>query len=199
MKIEGLDYNTQRSKLQLPEYGREIQKMVEYAITIEDRKERQLCAESIVNSMQRIFPQTGSGDGDLQKFWDHLAIMSDFKLDVDYPFEVDTSKGIFTKPEPMPYTKSDIRVRHYGSLMTQIFEKLKTMPADEKRDRLAEIAANHMKCCLMEFSHGSVDDQKVADDLYYFTDGKIQLDLSTFRFASIVPSRPANERKKRTR
>jgi hypothetical protein len=197
MKIEGLDYNTQRSKLQIPEYGREIQKMVEYAITIKDRKERQQCAESIVSTMQRIHPQTGDVSTDLHKFWDHLALMSDFKLDVDYPFDVDIKQGILSKPAPMKYSKNNIRVRHYGVLLEKTFEKLKTMPEGEERDRLVELTANQMKSCLINYSHGSVDSQKVADDLAFFTDGKIKLDLNTFRFANITPNRaPANKRRR---
>lgn len=199
MKIEGLDYNTQRRKLELPEYGREIQKMVEHAMTIEDRSERQLCAESIVNTMRRIYPQTGHFGNDSHMFWDHLALMSDFKLDVDYPFEVDIQQGILAKPDPMPYPKNRIKVRHYGAMMDRIFDKLKTMPAGDEREKLVELAANHMKSCLAEYGHGSVDDQKVADDLAYFTDGKINLDLNTFRFANVNTNRPPAEKRKRNR
>ncbi len=197
MKIEGLDYNTRRQKLQLPEYGREIQKMVEHAMKLEDREERQICAENIVSTMQRIFPLSGDRENDTHKFWDHLAIMSDFKLDIDYPFDVDMSKSILAKPNAMQYTKNNIKVRHYGSLMSEIFDKLKEMPEGEERDRLVEITANHMKYCLIEYSQGSVDDQKVADDLAYYTDGKIQLDLNRFRFANITSNRTPTERKKK--
>lgn len=197
MKIEGLDYNTRRRKLQLPEYGREIQKMVQHAMQLEDREERQHCAEKIISTMQRIFPQSGDKENEIQKFWDHLAIMSEFKLDVDYPSDVDVSKSILAKPNAMQYTKNNIKVRHYGSLMSELFDKLKVMPEGEERDRLVEITANHMKYCLIEYSQGSIDDQKVADDLAYFTDGKIQLDLNNFRFENITSSRPMTERKKK--
>lgn len=107
MKIEGLDYNTRRQKLQLPEYGREIQKMVEHAMKLEDREERQICAENIVSTMQRIFPLSGDRENDTHKFWDHLAIMSDFKLDIDNP-----SMAIWPKtnlPNPTPFHKKKIK------------------------------------------------------------------------------------------
>lgn len=197
MNMQGLDYNTQRRRLQLPEYGREIQKMVEYAMTIEDRGERQRCAESIVATMQRMFSHDGIDD--TKKFWDHLAIMSDFQLDVDYPFEISKSEGIMAKPSPMTYPKNAIRVRHYGAIMDKVFDMLKTMPAGEDRDTLAGIAANRMKACLEEYGHGSIDDKKVADDLAFFTDGKVQLDLNTFRFTTPSPTRPATDRKKKNR
>ena len=100
MNIEGLDYNTQREKLVLPEYGREIQKMVDHAISIEDRAERQHCAEAIVAIMSRMFPQNRNNKDHEQMLWDHLALMSGFKLDIDYPYDVTQALKIATKPEP---------------------------------------------------------------------------------------------------
>ncbi len=197
MNMEGLDYNTQRTRLQLPEYGREIQKMVDYAKTISDRSERQRCAESIVAIMQRM--DTPDGNGDIAKYWNHLALMSDFTLDVDYPFEISKTEGILSKPNPMTYPKNKIRVRHYGAIMDKVFDKLKAMPAGSERDKLAAIAANRMKACLVEYGHGAADDRKVADDLAFFTDGKVQLDLDSFRFSASPQSRNTVDRKRRNR
>src|SRR3712207_22812 len=103
MNIEGLDYNTQREKLILPEYGREIQKMVDHAVTIENRSERQQCAETIIATMARMFPNESSRADGEQKLWDHLAIMSDFKLDIDYPVDISKAQNIHVKPQPLPY------------------------------------------------------------------------------------------------
>ena len=80
MNIEGLDYNTQRERLIMPEYGREIQKMVDYAVELPTKEERQQCAETIIGVMQRMFPQNGTPENHNQKLWDHLALMSDFKI-----------------------------------------------------------------------------------------------------------------------
>lgn len=195
MNMQGLDYNTQRPKLHLPEYGREIQKMVEHAMSIADRSERQHCAESIVATMQRMFSNVGGND--LNKYWDHLAVMSDFKLDVDYPFDIEKAKDIMTKPASLPYPKKNIRVRHYGAMVDEIFDKLKTMPEGDERNKLVQIAAQHMKACLLEYSRGTVDDKKVADDLAYYTDGKIQVDPASFKFAGIQPNRVASDNKKK--
>lgn len=195
MNMQGLDYNTQRPKLHLPEYGREIQKMVEHAMSIADRGERQRCAESIVATMQRMFSNVGGND--LNTYWDHLAVMSDFKLDVDYPFDIEKAKDIMTKPASLPYPKKNIRVRHYGAMMDEIFDKLKTMPEGDERDKLVQIAAQHMKACLLEYSRGTVDDKKVADDLAYYTDGKIQVDPASFKFAGMQPNRVASDNKKK--
>lgn len=184
MNIEGLDYNTQREKLILPEYGREVQKMVDHAITIEDRAERQRCAETIVEIMGKMLPQNSNEDHE-QMLWDHLALMSGFKLDIDYPFDVSQALKIASKPEPLGYPMTNIPVRHYGKMMFEVFEQLKTMPEGPERDELVRITANQMKRSLVQWSHGSADDEKVASDLARFTDGVIQLDLETFKFEKI--------------
>ncbi|MBR7048632.1 MAG: DUF4290 domain-containing protein [Prevotella sp.] len=184
MNIEGLDYNTQREKLILPEYGREVQKMVDHAITIEDRAERQRCAETIVEIMGKMLPQNSNEDHE-QMLWDHLALMSGFKLDIDYPYDVTQALKIASKPDPLGYPMTKIPVRHYGKMMFEVFEQLKTMPEGPERDELARITANQMKRSLVLWSHGSADDEKVASDLARYTDGVIQLDLSTFKFEKI--------------
>ena len=185
MNIEGLDYNTQRDKLMLPEYGREVQKMVEHAISLPTKEERQRCAETIIAVMERMVPQSGDSANHKQKLWDHLALMSGFQLDI-----------IATKPEPLAYPMRDIPVRHYGNMMFEVFEKLKTMPAGAERDELVRITANHMKRSLYQWSHGSADDEKVASDLARFTDGVIQLDLKKFTFEKIN-EREFNEKRKK--
>lgn len=199
MNIEGLDYNTQREKLILPEYGREIQSMVDYAVSLPTKDERQKCAETIIGIMDRMFPQDIEAVDHKQKLWDHLALMSTFKLDIDYPVDISQAGKISAKPEPMAYPMSRIPVRHYGNMMFEIFERLKTMEPGEERDELMKLAANQMKRNLNHWSHGSADDEKVAEDLARFTDGKIQLDLSRFRFEKINDKEPVvkNNKKKR--
>ena len=185
MNIEGLDYNTQREKLALPEYGREIQRMVDHAKTLPDKKERQRCAQTIVAIMDRMFPQNRQNADYKHKLWDHLALMSNFELDIDWPYDIHQAADITTRPEPMPYPMKDIAVRHYGYMVFELFDKLKEMSPGKERDELARITANQMKRNLMLWSHGSSDDEKVASDLARFTDGKIQLDLSTFKFEKV--------------
>ena len=185
MKIEGLDYNTQREKLALPEYGREIQRMVDHAKTLPDKKERQRCAQTIVAIMDRMFPQNRQNADYKHKLWDHLALMSNFELDIDWPYDIHQAVDITSRPEPMPYPMKDIAVRHSGYMVFELFDKLKQMPPGKERDELARVTANQMKRNLMLWSHGSSDDEKVASDLARFTDGKIQLDLSTFKFEKV--------------
>lgn len=199
MNIEGLDYNTQRERLVLPEYGREIQQMVDYAVKLEDRAERQRCAEAIVAVMKRMSPGNREMVNHEQKLWDHLAIMSNFQLDIDYPVDVAGAVQISKKPEPMSYPMQKIPVRHYGAMMLQIFNKLKTMEPGEERDELVALTANQMHRDLVQWSHGSCDVEKVASDLARFTDGKIQLDVETFVFdkdASLMTKSAGQKKKK---
>ncbi|MEE3383571.1 MAG: DUF4290 domain-containing protein [Prevotella sp.] len=182
MNIEGLDYNTQREKLVMPEYGREVQNMVDYAMTLESKQERQRCANTIIKVMGQMVPKNKESIDHERKLWDHLAIMSGFKLDIDYPYDVSGALKIATKPEPMEYPMQKIPVRHYGKMMFELFEKLKTMPAGKERDQLTRLTANQMKHNLSQWGHGSNDDEKIASDLARFTDGVIQLDLATFKF-----------------
>ena len=185
MNIEGLDYNTQREKLVLPEYGREVQSMVDYAVALTNRADRQRCANAIVAIMKRMFPQPAETEGYERKLWDHLALMSDFKLDIDYPYDSEEARTIQSKPSPMPYPMTRLPVRHYGSMMFEIFEKLKELPDGNEREELIRLAANQMKRDLVLWGHGSSDDEKVASDLANFTDGKVQLDLDTFKFDKV--------------
>lgn len=197
MNIEGLDYNTQREKLILPEYGREIQNMVDHAIEIEDKAERQRCAETIIGIMERMFPQNKESNDHQQKLWDHLALMSRFQLDIDWPCDVQQAAQIANKPEPMSYPMTPIPVRHYGNLIFEMFEKLKTMEPGPERDELARMTANQMKRNLAQWSHGSADDEKVVSDIARFTDGKIQLDLDTFKFEKVEIKDNERKRKKK--
>lgn len=187
MNIEGLDYNTQREKLILPEYGREVQKMVDHAVGLPTKEERQQCAESIVKMMDRMFTQNRETPDYKRKLWDHLALMSGFKLDIDWPYDTSEALKIATKPEPLSYPMQDIPVRHYGKLVFEMLEALKNMEPGAKRDQLAALTANQMKQDLYQWSHGTADDEKVFSDLARFTDGKIQLDPTSFRFNKVLP------------
>lgn len=199
MNIDGLDYNTQREKLLLPEYGREIQDMVNHCKALTDKDERQQCAETIVSIMDRMNPQNRETPDHAQKLWDHLAIMANFELDIDYPYDVSQALKIAAKPEPMTYPMSKNPVRHYGKMMFDLFEQLKTMEEGEEKDALIGVVANQMKRCLMQFGHGSSDDEKVASDLARYTDGAVQLDLDTFKFDKISAKdlQPVHNNKKK--
>jgi hypothetical protein len=155
--------------------------MIDYAVSLPDRDARLRCAQSIVKLMETKVPQLRDNANYQQTLWDHLYLMSGKQLDIDWPFDISEAQKISTKPEPLAYPMARIPVRHYGKMIFELFEKLKTMEAGPERDELVRMTANQMKQNLLQWSHGSADDEKVADDLARFTDGKIQLDLSSFR------------------
>ncbi|MBP5337902.1 MAG: DUF4290 domain-containing protein [Prevotella sp.] len=188
MNIKGLDYNTQRKKLLLPEYGREIQNMVDYAVALPNKEERLHCAKTIVKLMQgKLAPAQNSNDFE-QALWDHLYLMSGKQLDIDWPYDVSNAEKFLSKPQPLKLPQQNIRMRHYGKLIEQLFEKLKTMPEGPERDALAIDTANQMKRDLVLWGHGSIEDAKVADDLEYYTDGIVKIDLNKTALQNFVPS-----------
>lgn len=198
MKIKGLDYNTQRERLVLPEYGREVQQMVDYCVSLKSRAERQRCANTIIAVMERMMPHTYENKDYRQKLWDHLALMSGFQLDIDYPCDITEAQKMLQKPAPMRYPMKRIPVRHYGNMMFEVFELLKNLPNGAERTELTRLAANQMKRDLVLWGHGSSDDEKVASDLADYTDDKIQLDLETFKFdRTETPTRNYERRQRR--
>ena len=195
MNIQGLDYNTQREKLLMSEYGREIQKMVDHAVGLPSKEERLKCAKTIIKMMLTKVPQIRSNAGYEQTLWDHLYLMSSGQLDIDWPYDVSSAEKIHSKPAPIPLPQNRIRLRHYGKLVEELLEKLKTMPEGSERDELARQTANQMKRDLLQWGHGSADDEKVADDIARLTDSVIQIDLGTFRFENVT-ALPVDEGKK---
>jgi len=187
MNQEGLDYNTQRPAMTMPEYGREIQKMVDHAVTLPTKEERQRCAETIVKLMIAKSIQSVNDDNSRQAIWDHLYIMSGQQLDIDWPYDVTNAEKITSKPQPIPLTQRDerVRVRHYGHLVEKMFEKLKTMPEGDELDELIRLTAHQMKRNLMLWGHGSAEDERVFADMQTYTDGRIIIDSSNFKFDPI--------------
>ena len=194
MNIQGLDYNTQRELLQMPEYGREIQRMIDHAVTLPTKEERLLCAKTIVKLMETKVPQIRENSGYEQTLWDHLYIMSHKRLDIDWPYDISGAEKFHDKPQPMKLPQSNVRLRHYGKLVSELLEKLKDMPEGGERDELIRLTANQMKRDLVQWGHGSIDDEKVADDMARMTDGAVQLDLNNFVFERINISEPQQKR-----
>ena len=194
MNIQGLDYNTQRETLLMPEYGREIQRMIDHAITLPDKEERLRCAKTIVRLMATKVPQIRDNNDFEQTLWDHLYLMSHKQLDIEGPFDISEAEKFHNKPQPMQLPQGDIRLRHYGRLVCELLNKLKEMPEGDERDELIRLTANQMKRDLIQWGHGSMDDEKVADDMARLTDGAVQLDLNHFTFERVNLSEPQTKR-----
>ena len=176
-----MEYNTQQRKLPLPEYGRSVQNMVDYALTIEDREERQRCANTIVNIMGGMFPHLRDVADFNHKLWDHLAIMADFKLDSDYPVDIVKKESLEVKPDRIPYSQNNIRYRHYGRFVQDMIKIAVDYPEGEERNQLLKLIANHMKKDYKNRKKDGVEDQKILDDLCELSGGKIKLSAEDFR------------------
>ncbi|MCF0192010.1 MAG: DUF4290 domain-containing protein [Prevotella sp.] len=184
--MQGLDYNTQRSHLMLPEYGRIVQDMVKHAMTIEDKELRQAAAEKIIKTMGTMSSEDKSSPDFQHKLWNHLAIISDFKLDIDYPYNVEEARVIMTKPQPLAYPNERVPVRHYGKLLHETCEIIAKMPEGEERDELARSTANQMRRMLLEYGHTNAREESVFHDIEKFTHGTVELNPATFRFDRTV-------------
>ena len=171
-----MKYNTQEKRLALPEYGRNIQNMGDYCVTIKDREERKRCANAIINVMGNMFPHLRDVNDFKHILWDHLAIMSDFKLDIDYPYEIVKKEELFTRPERIPYNNSRIRYRHYGKTLELMIRKATEYPEGPEKDQLVRLLATQMKKSFLTWNKESVDDRKIFKDLDELSGGKIILD-----------------------
>ena len=161
-----LEYNTQLKKLELPEYGRNIQRMVDYCTQIEDREERTRCAYAIIATMGNLFPHLRDINDFKHKLWDHLAIMSDFKLDIDYPYEVLKPDNLYTRPNPIKYKLTSIKYRHYGKLMEEMLGKYSSFPeGSDERKQFISLLSNNMKKTLYNSTKEMVDDERILKDI----------------------------------
>ena len=193
-----LRYNTQMKPLRLPEYGRNIQKMVDFCLTIEDRQERTDCAFAIVKSMANLFPELKSNGQYSHKLWDHLAIMSDFRLDIDYPVEVVQQENLTSRPAPIPYKDNELRRRHYGRTILSMIDVAAGMEEGPERDALITLVANQMKKLLIESNRDGVDDRRVFNDLRELSQGRIFVDPATLRLNDyIIPVQTSGKKKKK--
>ena len=176
-----MEYNTQRKKMELPEYGRSVQNMVDHALTIEDRAERQRCANTIINIMGGMFPHLRDVPDFKHKLWDHLAIMSDFKLDIDYPFEIVKKEDLVVKPEKLEYPNGALRYRHYGRFLEGMIKKAIEVENEGEKKQLINLLAIQMKKDLNNWNKEGIEDQKIVDDLREYTNGVIDLKVGDLR------------------
>ncbi|MFV0377498.1 MAG: DUF4290 domain-containing protein [Mangrovibacterium sp.] len=176
-----MDYNSSRKKMPLPEYGRNLQNMVDHIGTIEDRDERNRAARSIIDIMGNMYPYLRDINDFKHKLWDHLAIMSDFQLDIDYPYDPPRPETFNEPPAKIPYATGNIKLRHYGKILESLVDKAAHYESGEEKEVLIKLLANHMKKSYLAWNKDTVDDEKIYDDLQLLSGGAIQrndLDLT---------------------
>lgn len=170
-----MDYNSTRKKLVLPEYGRHIQKMVDHALTIEDKEERTRCVNSIISVMGNLFPHLRDVSDFKHKLWDHLAIMSDFKLDIDFPYNLPEPDDFTTKPEKVPYSDGRMQYRHYGKLVEQMINQASIMEDGDLKNHLIALIANHMRKSLLSWNKDYATDDRIANDINKISKGVLKV------------------------
>lgn len=187
-----MEYNTSRSLLHMPEYGRNVQNMIEYTCNIEDRDERNRLAVAIVNLMGSMNPHLRDVTDFKHKLWDHLFIISDFKLDVDSPYPKPAAETFKLKPERIPYPKTNIRWRHYGKSIENLVKKILEMEAGPAREQMEKNTANFMKYLYVNYNKDSVTDEVIFENLKVFSNGQItfpeDFKLNEFE-ATLIPQK----------
>jgi hypothetical protein len=173
------DYNTSRSKLVLPEYGRNIQKMVEYIKTVEDRDERNRLAKALIVIMGNMNPHLRDINDFKHKLWDHLAIISNFELDIDYPYEIPQAETFTEKPKIVPYGTHRITYKHYGKSIEFLIEAASELPENEEKEKLVLVIANHMKKSYLTWNRDVVSDEVIIKNIAEISKGKITLPPDT--------------------
>jgi hypothetical protein len=166
----------------IPEYGRNIQKMVEYCVTIPDREERTKMTQLVVEIMALIHNINIQNNAEtLHKLWDHIFIISDFKLDVDAPFPKPEEKNLIFEPSKPAYNteKNDGDYRNYGSNIRQFIQEVADIEDGEEKTKLALLLANHMKKTYVVWNHDVIPDEVVLEHLYRFSCGRLTLPADT--------------------
>lgn len=193
-----MTYNSQRENLILPQYGRAIQDMVDYCCKLEDRADRQVCAETIVATMASINPAVKRQADYQTKLWHQLALMARYQLDIDYPVEMPTPQELAAKPAPVPYPMQSIRRRHYGHITEALLQQLERMPETEEREVLTTVVANCMKRNLYNWNIDAMDEGKIRADIVDYTNGRVEL-APDVKLAYVSGPRASEESNKKKR
>ena len=190
-----MDYNTSREKLIIPEYGRHIQKMVDLAIQIEDKEERNKAANSIIKVMGQLNPSLRDVDDFTHKLWDHLQIISNFGLEVDSPYTTPTQESVTKKPEQLAYNETFIKNKHYGKIIGKYIASAVEITDPEEKEALVYYIANMMKKAYVTFNKDSVTDVEIFNDLCRLSEGRLSIDVTTELVKAEQVSTPRPKRK----
>jgi len=175
LEIDALEYNTARPKMLIPEYGRNVQKMVDHAVSIADRDERNRVAESIIKVMGELKPELRDVEEYKPKLWTHLFIMSNFELDVDSPYPLPNRETLSEPPNRVAYPQTKIKIGHYGKNVEKLIVKALEMEDKEEQTALVHTIACMMKQFYLTFNSTSIEDDMIIDHLSKLSDGKIKL------------------------
>lgn len=198
MKAFSKDYNTSRKKLALPEYGRNVQNMVDLLLTIEDRETRNQAAKTIVEMMGNLHPYLRDVPDFKHKLWDHLAIMADFKLDIDYPYDPPSKEILTEKPKRVPYLQSNLKYRYYGKTIELMIKKAMEYEDGPEKDILIYQIANHMKKSYLTWNKDSVDDTLIFEDLSNMSRGLLKTNGIELADVKVTPVKQQQYQKQKS-
>ena len=174
-----LEYNSSRNKLVISEYGRHIQKLVEHAMSLENKQERQKMANGIIDIMGELNPQLRDVADFKHKLWDHLFIISNLELDVDSPYEKPILEKLFEKPEPLNYPNSKIKYNHYGKVIELMVDEAIKMQDQDIKNKLVIAIANQMKKSYVNWNLDSVEDEIILNHLAKLSNGMLTVPEGT--------------------
>ena len=177
-------YNTQQAPLVLPEYGRLVQQMVRACQKLPDRDERTRCAAFLVELMSRMFPDRATPANGNKLLWNHLALISDFSLDIDYPVEVLSQDKISEKPHPLPNPKHPIQLRHYGHILSAAIQEAAAVTDEELQKKLTMIIANQMKLHYKTWNDANVEDATIFHELGFLSAGALELNQEEYHLSA---------------
>ncbi|HOU02257.1 MAG TPA: DUF4290 domain-containing protein [Bacteroidales bacterium] len=169
------DYNTQRKRMALPEYGRNVQKMVDHIKTIGDRNERNRAARTIIQIMGNLNPHLRD-EGDFKhKLWDHLALIANFDLDIDSPYPIPEPTKFVEKPRQVPYQQGNIKFLHYGRIVELMIDAASKLKDGDEKEYLTTLIVNQMKKSYVTWNRSQVADEVIISDLNYLSGGKLKI------------------------
>ena len=175
MTIDDLEYNTEREHLIIPEYGRHMQKMIQYAKERPTKEERDKVAKAIISVMGNMQPHLRDVPDFQHKLWDQLLIMADFDLDVDSPYPIPSREELYARPERLKYPQNHPKYRFYGNNIKTMIDVANTWEEGELKEALIFTIANHMKKCFLNWNKDTVEDDVIFKHLYELSGGKINL------------------------
>lgn len=169
------DYNTQRKRMSLPEYGRNVQKMVDHIKTIEDREERNRAAKTIIAIMGNLNPHLRDVGDFKHKLWDHLALIAEFELDIDSPYPTPEKEKFEGRPNEIPYNQGNVRYLHYGKIIELLIDEVSKKEDGEEKEYLTSLIVNQMKKSYITWNRGQVADEVIFGDLKLLSRGKLKI------------------------
>ena len=192
-----MEYNTERKAMIIPEYGRNVQKMIEYTLQLPTKEERTAAAKTIIVAMTVLNPQIRELTDFKQKLWDHLYIMCDFKLDCDSPYPMPLPDAIHAMPKRIPYPQKAIKYKNYGSILENVIKEARTMEEGPEKQQISGMVANFMKHLFLTYNKDSVNDEVIFEHMKEMSAGLLEVKEGTKLSAVYIEPKDTTRRVKR--